>query len=69
MEREFRNRRILTYLQGENSIPTVKINGSSVQCLWSSVMKGDQDILRNLCNDDDVKKYSIIQVPDDPTEF
>ena len=48
-----------TYLEVKKSIPTVKINRYSAQLLRSSVIQGEQDILHNLCNDDDVKEYSI----------
>ena len=44
-------------------------NISSANRLWTSEIKGEQDVLYDLCNDDDMKEYSIFQVPDDPTEF
>ena len=44
-------------------------NISSANRLWTSEIKGEQDVLYDLCNDDDMKEYSIFQVPDDPMEF
>ena len=62
-------RESFTYLEEKISIPKIEINRSSSQRLRASVTKGEQDVMRDSCDDDDVKEYSIFQVPDDPNEF
>ena len=44
-----------TYLEEKLSIPKIEINRSASQRLRESVTKGEQDVMRDVCKDDDVK--------------